>query len=84
MTSRPQASVVCMGGTGTGKTTFVNLVGGSSFRVGDDLESCTDHVQPHLFTLDEYDVTLVDVPGFDDTSKSDSDHLIMIADYLFA
>ena len=52
--------------------------------MGDDLESCTDHVQPHLFTLDEYDVTLVDVPGFDDTSKSDSDHLIMIADYLFA
>ncbi|KAF8727253.1 hypothetical protein AX14_007450 [Amanita brunnescens Koide BX004] len=73
-----------MGGTGTGKTTFVNLVGGSNYRVGHDLESCTDRVQPHLFTLDDYDVTLVDLPGFDDTNKSDSDLLGMIADFLFA
>ena len=63
---------------------FVNLVGGSDFRVGDDLESCTDRVQPRQFTLDGYDVTLVDMPGFDDTSKSDSDLLRMIADFLFA
>jgi predicted GTPase len=63
---------------------FLNLVGSSDFRVGDNLESCTDRVQPHLFTLDGYDVTLVDVPGFDDTNKSDSDLLRMIADFLFA
>ena len=63
---------------------FVNLVGGSNYRVGHDLESCTDRVQPHLFTLDDYDVTLVDLPGFDDTNKSDSDLLRMIADFLFA
>jgi hypothetical protein len=39
-------------------------------------------VQPHLFNLDGYDVTLVDLPGFDDTNKSDSDVLGIIADSL--
>ena len=67
-----------------GPIQFVNLAGGSNFQVGDDLESCTDRVQPYRFTLDDYDVTLVDLPGFDDTNKSDSDLLIMIANYLSA
>ncbi|KAJ7443403.1 P-loop containing nucleoside triphosphate hydrolase protein, partial [Mycena galericulata] len=73
-----------MGGTGTGKTTFANLVGRSKHLVGDGLESCTQNVQSHEFNFERYRVKLIDVPGFDDTSKSDADILKMIADFLLA
>jgi hypothetical protein len=64
-------------------TQFVNLVGGSNVRVGDDPESCTNHVRRHLFALDEYDVSLVDLPGFYGASTSNSDLLGMISEFLF-
>ncbi|KAF8126665.1 hypothetical protein K438DRAFT_1532196, partial [Mycena galopus ATCC 62051] len=73
-----------MGGTGTGKTTFANLVGDSQYLVGDGLESCTTHIQSQQFRLDDYRVTLIDIPGFDDTHKGDADILNMIADFLVA
>ncbi|KAE9408492.1 hypothetical protein BT96DRAFT_1013525 [Gymnopus androsaceus JB14] len=79
---RPQVSIILMGGTGTGKTTFANLAGGSHFVVGEGLESCTQHVQCHRFAFGDKDVALIDVPGFDDTSKSDIDILTIIADFL--
>jgi predicted GTPase len=47
------------------------------------LESCTNEVQTsQSFPLDEKNVVLVDTPGFDDTTKSDTDVLKMIAAYL--
>jgi predicted GTPase len=47
------------------------------------LESCTNEVQTsQSFRLDDKDVVLVDTPGFDDTTKSDTDVLKMIAAYL--
>lgn len=48
-----------------------------------DLESCTAEVQlADEFTLDGRNVALIDTPGFDDTTKSDTDVLRMIADFL--
>ena len=62
---------------------FINLASGSNLRVGTGLESCTAEVQlADKFTLDGRSVTLIDTPGFDDTSKSDSDILEMIAAFL--
>lgn len=61
---------------------FVNLAGASKFLVGRDLESCTQQVQCHQFTFRNKDVTLIDVPGFDDTNKSDIEVLTIIADFL--
>ena len=50
-----------------------------------DLESCTSEVQlANEFTLDGRTVSLIDTPGFDDTTKSDTDILRMIAAYLAA
>ena len=50
-----------------------------------DLESCTSEVQlANEFTLDGRTVSLIDTPGFDDTLKSDTDILRMIAAYLAA
>ena len=47
------------------------------------LDSCTAEVQlADEFTLDGRSVTLIDTPGFDDTTKSDSDILEMIAAFL--
>ena len=47
------------------------------------LESCTADVQlADKFTLDGRAVTLIDTPGFDDTSKSDTEILKMIAFFL--
>ena len=47
------------------------------------MESCTAEVQlADKFTLDGRLVTLIDTPGFDDTSKSDTDILNMIATFL--
>ncbi|KAJ7780607.1 P-loop containing nucleoside triphosphate hydrolase protein [Mycena maculata] len=83
-TASRQVSIAVMGGTGTGKTTFVNLIGRSQYLVGDGLESCTNQIQSHQFILDDISVTLIDMPGFDDTNKSDADILTMIADFLVA
>jgi len=64
---------------------FINLASKSNLRVGGGLESCTSIVQiAQAFGLDGRPVTLIDTPGFDDTSKSDSDILQMIAAFLAA
>ena len=53
--------------------------------IGESLESCTAQVQiADQFELDGRTVTLIDTPGFDDTTKSDADILKMIAFFLAA
>ena len=45
--------------------------------------SCTDKIElGRSFPLDDCLVTLVDTPGFDDTTKSDADVLNIVCDYL--
>ncbi|KAF9789658.1 P-loop containing nucleoside triphosphate hydrolase protein [Thelephora terrestris] len=81
----PEAPILIavMGATGSGKTSFINLASHSNLQVGASLRSCTDEVQlADEFTLDGRHVVLVDTPGFDDTTKSDTDVLRMIADFL--
>lgn len=47
------------------------------------LESCTNEVQTSQpFMLDNNRIILIDTPGFDDTTKSDTEVLKMIAAYL--
>ncbi|KAF5372401.1 hypothetical protein D9757_011614 [Collybiopsis confluens] len=61
---------------------FTNLVGGANFLVGNGLESCTSQIQSHKFSFEGRDVTIIDVPGFDDSSKSDIDILKIITEFL--
>jgi len=76
-------TIAVMGATGCGKTSFINLASHSNMQVGMDLESCTPEVQlANEFTLDGRRVVLIDTPGFDDTSKSDTDILRKIAAFL--
>lgn len=62
---------------------FVNLASHSKLQVGMNLESCTPEVQlGDGFVLDGRRVVLIDTPGFDDTTKSDTDILRSIAAFL--
>jgi hypothetical protein len=62
---------------------FIIAGSGSSLRIGTNLGSCTAEVQlSNNFTLDGRRVLLVDTPGFDDTHRSDTDILKLIAAFL--
>ncbi|EMD33879.1 hypothetical protein CERSUDRAFT_125649 [Gelatoporia subvermispora B] len=75
--------IAVMGATGSGKSTFINTVSGSNLQVGSGLKSCTSSIEhSRTFQLFGRNVTLIDTPGFDDTTKSDTDILKMIALYL--
>ncbi|KAL4062203.1 P-loop containing nucleoside triphosphate hydrolase protein [Scleroderma yunnanense] len=77
--------VAVMGSTGSGKTTFINVASGSELRVGMGLESCTNEVQTSIpFTVGGRQVLLLDTPGFDDTTMTDTDVLRIISAYLVA
>lgn len=59
------------------------MASGSNLRIGVNLESCTAEVQlADEFILDRRPVILIDTPGFDDTNKSDTDILKLIAAFL--
>ncbi|KAJ2926163.1 hypothetical protein H1R20_g10947, partial [Candolleomyces eurysporus] len=84
-----EAVVAVMGATGSGKTTlqpiqFINTVSGSQFETSDGLYSCTSSIQSTVFTLDGRIVTLIDTPGFDDTTRSEAEVLRMITQFLVA
>ncbi|KAF9490359.1 hypothetical protein BDN71DRAFT_1511332 [Pleurotus eryngii] len=83
MASGRNVLVAVMGATGSGKTTFINTASGDGLRVGLGLRSCTSEIQlSKPFQVDDRLVTLIDTPGFDDTTKSDADILAMIAAFL--
>ncbi|KAF4596316.1 hypothetical protein EYR38_007693 [Pleurotus pulmonarius] len=62
---------------------FINMASGSTLRVGSGLMSCTNAVQASRpFPLDGRTVRLIDTPGFDDTTRTGTDVLTMIAAFL--
>ncbi|KAJ3484478.1 hypothetical protein NLI96_g5624 [Meripilus lineatus] len=64
---------------------FINTASNSNLSVGTQLNSCTDQIQySEPFLLDGRIVTLVDTPGFDDTSKSDAEILNIVCKYFLS
>ena len=62
---------------------FINLASGSNLWVGTGPHPSTTEVQVvDKFTLDGRSVALIDTPGFNDISGSDSDILNAIAAFL--
>ena len=51
-------------------------------EVGEEQESCTSEVTPMQFELDGCKGSIIDTPGFDDTTRSDMQILQMISDWL--
>jgi len=73
--------IAVMGGTGSGKSLFINRACDSeALKVGHDVQSCTETVdEAPPFELDGRTVRLFDTPGFDDSNKSESEILRIIA-----
>ncbi|EMD33885.1 hypothetical protein CERSUDRAFT_86656 [Gelatoporia subvermispora B] len=80
---KPVVLIAVMGATGAGKSQFINLISGSNLTVGNGLMSCTGDVEySRPFDFCGRQVVMIDTPGFDDTTKSDTDILKMIAHHL--
>ncbi|KAG7090239.1 hypothetical protein E1B28_011838 [Marasmius oreades] len=72
-----------MGTTGSGKSSFVNTASGGKLPVGEGLQSCTSSIDTSpAFNVDGKGVVLIDTPGFDDTTRTDTDILSMISVFL--
>ena len=72
-----------MGVTGSGKSTFISLLALEHVEVGHSLESCTTEVQIYSFLREGgRHGYLIDTPGFDDTTRSDTEILWEIVNYL--
>ncbi|KIM73739.1 hypothetical protein PILCRDRAFT_828793 [Piloderma croceum F 1598] len=75
--------IAVMGMTGSGKSTFINLVSGSRLATSDSMESVTKEVEAApAFKLDGRTVRLIDTPGFDDDELTEKEVLERIASYL--
>ncbi|KAF2690593.1 hypothetical protein K458DRAFT_473787 [Lentithecium fluviatile CBS 122367] len=75
--------IAVMGVTGSGKTTFVNHFADYELEVGHGLDSCTQSVQVVPCTLPgRKRIYLADTPGFDDSLRTDSEILRLVAAWL--
>ncbi|PUU76908.1 P-loop containing nucleoside triphosphate hydrolase protein [Tuber borchii] len=75
--------IAVMGVTGTGKSYFIREVSGiSNVEVSSSLHSCTAEVQSYSFPYAGVKITLVDTPGFSDTTKSDTEVLTDICAWM--
>ncbi|KAH8714048.1 P-loop containing nucleoside triphosphate hydrolase protein, partial [Phaeosphaeriaceae sp. PMI808] len=74
--------IAVMGQTGAGKSSFINWVTGGNLVEGESLSSCTQEVQSASTVIDGRAVTLIDTPGFDDSTRFDGEILNLIASYL--
>ncbi|ORZ12598.1 P-loop containing nucleoside triphosphate hydrolase protein, partial [Lobosporangium transversale] len=74
--------ILVMGMTGAGKSYLIRDISGQDVEVGDDLESCTQNIEPITCEIDGELVTILDTPGFDDTKRSDTQVLTDVAEYL--
>jgi len=77
--------IVVMGPTGAGKSTFIECATRQDDRtIGRGLRSFTEDIRivRTIHPNDGRPILFADTPGFDDTSKSDVEILILIADFL--
>jgi len=79
-----QNLVLVMGLTGAGKSYFVNKLSGKNLQEGHTLASCTERCQIVETSVGNTDFVVMDCPGFDDTTRSETEILKEIAEQLSA
>ena len=72
--------LVMMAGSSLGCPQFINLASGSNLRVG--MNSSAEVQLSDEFVLEGRTVTLIDIPGFNDTANGDAEILETIANLL--
>ncbi|KAK3363169.1 P-loop containing nucleoside triphosphate hydrolase protein [Lasiosphaeria hispida] len=75
-------TVLLMGVTGAGKSTFASLASGKKLVIGDDLDPCTQDPEAVSFELDGHPIVLIDTPGFDDSMRNDVEILRDVAKWM--
>jgi len=77
--------ILLLGASGVGKSSFIARTTGNPAKIGHGVESCTSNCEAWDF---EYDVntrfTLIDTPGFDDTTRDDMEILASIVSWMEA
>lgn len=75
-------TILLIGVTGAGKSTFAAHASGANVVIGDDLDPCTRDPLAVPFHLDEQEIVLIDTPGFDDDKRSDVEILVDVAKWI--
>ncbi|KAL2814090.1 P-loop containing nucleoside triphosphate hydrolase protein [Aspergillus cavernicola] len=75
--------IAVMGVTGSGKSSFIEMLTGANVEIGAGLEACTSKIDVYPYELGPNEtVYLIDTPGFNDTYTSDAKILLEITTWL--
>ena len=76
-------SFLLWGQTGVGKSTLIKILSGNeSIKIGHSKESETQKVQRYNCTFDNFNYTLIDTPGYDDSNGNDPKNYAQIRSVL--
>ncbi|KAK4244618.1 P-loop containing nucleoside triphosphate hydrolase protein [Corynascus novoguineensis] len=76
--------IAVLGATGAGKSTFISTCAQQEDAVvGHSLKSCTREIVDIPIMLDNFRVHLIDTPGFDDDTLSDTEVLQLLSVWLY-
>ena len=65
-------SFLLLGQTGVGKSTLIKILSGNeSVKIGESKKSETQDVQSYNCTIEKFNFTLIDTPGYDDSNGND-------------
>ncbi|RYP22869.1 hypothetical protein DL765_001465 [Monosporascus sp. GIB2] len=77
------SAIAVMGVTGSGKSSFIRgITGSGSAKVGFGLRSETWEIQTFRLRIPSGTISLVDMPGFDDTERADFEIIEQLVDWV--